>query len=284
MTKMNDQISAGYTRRDAILYALGIGCTSMRYIYENDIRFCAFPTIAIALSLKGDSTDVQPFPPPFFSVSSVPVNGPVLDGERLLELSRPLRASESFKMSVSETAVARVGSGAVVQSETILRDSVTGEQVVRLLSNTFYVGSTEIVNRGVLKKFVKPVPSDRVPDCVVERSTLPNQTALYRLSGDYNPLHIDPEIASVFGYHTPILHGLCTLGFAVNLIVEAMLNGDESLVCKVACRFSKPGFPGKVFRVEMWKELSNRISFRVIQNKDVIIDQAWIEFNRWSSL
>ena len=272
----SSSIPASYTRRDSIIYSLGIGCNAMKYVYENDPNFTAFPTIALALTLKGDASDVQPFPPPFFSVSSVPVAGPVLDGERLLELRRPLGASESFSMAVSETAVARAGSGAVVQSETILRDSA-GETVVRLVSNTFYVGSTDVSNRGVVLKFVRPIPLDRAPDCVVERATAFNQTALYRLSGDYNPLHIDPEIASVFGYEQPILHGLCTLGFAVNIVVESMFGGDESRVEKIGCRFSKPGFPGKILKVEMWKVGTNSVSFRVLQGSTVIIDQSFVD-------
>ena len=282
---MRTEIKAGYSRRDSIIYSLGIGCTNLKYLYENNDKFAAFPTVALALSLKGDADDVQAFPPPFFSVSSVPVNGPVLDGERLLELRRPLRSSESLVMTVDETAVARAGSGAVVQTETSMRDSKSGEEVVKLTSNTFYVGATDVAGRGVARKFVRPVPSDREPDCVVERATAGNQTALYRLSGDYNPLHIDPEIAGVFGYKEPILHGLCTLGFAAQIVVETMAEGDESRLSKVGCRFSKPAFPNRLLRVEMWKRENNSVSFRVLdkQSGAVVIDQAFVEFNMQTS-
>jgi 3-hydroxyacyl-CoA dehydrogenase/3a,7a,12a-trihydroxy-5b-cholest-24-enoyl-CoA hydratase len=276
---MDLRIPASFSKKDSIIYSLGIGCGDLRYLFEARDGFTSFPTIAFALTLKGDSQDVQPFPPQFVSVSSVPINGPVLDGERLLELRRPLRATERLYMITKETAISQVRSGTIVQTETLIHDADSGEIVAKVTSNTFYVGTTKgVITKGNPAKFVIPVPSSRPPDMVVERATSTIQAALYRLSGDYNPLHIDPDVALAFGYKQPILHGLCTLGFACNIVVETCMNGDESRVRRIGCRFSKPTFPGHVLRIEIWRVDPNRLSFRVKDPSGlVVIDQAFID-------
>ena len=107
------------------------------------------------------------------------------------------------------------------------------------------------------------------------------QASLYRLSGDYNPLHIDPGFASQFGYDQPILHGLCTLGFATRIVVNTCWKGDSSKVNKIGCRFTKPAYPGRVLVVEMWTCENNSVSFRVKDKVTgtTVIDQAFVEFN-----
>jgi acyl dehydratase len=200
-------------------------------------------------------------------------------GERLLELHRPLGCFESLMMMSKETAICRGGSGAIVQSETLMHDRKSGELVGKITSNTFYVGSGDlVVPKGKIVKFVVPVPTDRQPDVVIERATSQMQAALYRLSGDYNPLHIDPEIASVFEYKEPILYGLCTLGFACNIVVQSCLDGDESRVRRIGCRFAKPTYPGQLLRVEMWRIGGGKVSFRVRDANGVtVIDQAFVD-------
>jgi peroxisomal enoyl-CoA hydratase 2 len=273
-----NEVDAGFNKRDAIIYALGIGCGTPRFIYEHDERFRAFPTLAFALTLKGSSMDVHEFPPSFYPLSSIPVNGPVLDGERLLELTRPLGASEDLVMATREIGNFKSGSGAVAQTETILRSRKDNSVVATMTSNAFYVGTTDHPNRGTCRKFVRPVPLARSPDQISEYQTFPWQAALYRLSGDYNPLHIDSSIAEAFGYKQPILHGLCTLGIATRLVVQWF--GDASRVHRVGCRFSKPVFPGDLLQVEMWKTDQDSVSFRVLEkaSRRVVIDQAFIDF------
>ncbi len=273
-------ISACYNRRDAIVYALSIGCMDRRYVYENEESFMGFPTIALALTLKGNTQDVQVFPPPCFPVEQIPLNGPVLDGERLLEIMRPLNDHEDLTMHSIYIGNFKSGSGTVAQTETVLREELSGRDVARITSNTYYIGTTDYPDRGVCRKLVKSVPLDRDPDHSCEYQTFSWQAALYRLNGDYNPLHIDPGVAQAFGFREPILHGLCTLGISVRLVVDYFSGGDASRVMRVGCRFSKPVFPGDLLRVEMWKMNERSVSFRTreFSTNRIVIDLAFVDF------
>ena len=276
---MHDEIKTGFNRRDVIIYALGIGAADLRHTYENDDSFQPIPTILFSLTLKGDTNDTQSFPPPFFPQNEVPIRGPVLDAERYLELFRPLEASEQLKMRTSCLAVSRKGSGAIVQNETLFTDAA-GNKVARVVSGIFYVGSTDVREHGVVQKFTRPVPEEHRPDLIAQEIVNQQLPAIYRLSGDYNPLHIDPDVAAPLGFTRPIMHGLCSLGFAVRIVIKEFLHNDASLVKRVACRFSKPAYPGSVLRIEMWKNGDDCVSFRVVDHDSgtVVVDQAYVEF------
>src|SRR5690606_19585815 len=99
-----------------------------------------------------------------------------------------------------------------------------------------------------------PAPPDRPADAVVEEATLPNQALLFRLCGDWNPLHADPAFAAHAGFPRPILHGLCTFGFAGRHVVNAMAGGDPTRVRSLSGRFSDVVFPGETLVTELWKE------------------------------
>ena len=276
---IESRTEAQFSRRDSIIYALGIGCSELKYLYENHPSFVSFPTIALALTLKGGSTDVQPFPPAFYPIATLQAAGPVLDGERLLTLHRPLHSHEKLTMTTREIAVSQAASGAIVQSSTVLSDTVSGHPVATIVSNAFYVGVKEALPHGRIQTLIRGLPMS-APDWSIDVPTHTNQTAIYRLSGDYNPLHIDPEFAQVLGYDQPIMHGLCTLGIATHAIVQTCLGGDESRVEKVGCRFSKPAFPGRPLTIEIWKGSSPlTFPFRVKDklSNTVVIDKAYVD-------
>jgi 3-hydroxyacyl-CoA dehydrogenase/3a,7a,12a-trihydroxy-5b-cholest-24-enoyl-CoA hydratase len=155
-----------------------------------------------------------------------------------------------------------------------------GHLVATITANTFYVGTTGIPVVGVRLKFTVPVPVDRFPDFVIDETTSLQQAMIYRLSGDYNPLHIDPDVSRAFGYEKPILHGLCTLGIATRIVIQTCANSDVTLLSKVACRFSRPTYPGRVLRVQIWKTSSDSCAFRVIdlESGSVVLDQGLVEF------
>ena len=94
----------------------------------------------------------------------------------------------------------------------------------------------------------------RAPDAVVESPTTPHQTLLYRLSGDKNPLHVDPEFAKLGGFDTPILHGLCSYGIVCKAVVDEMLDGDVAAVSGYGVRFAGVVFPGETIVTSMWRE------------------------------
>jgi 3-hydroxyacyl-CoA dehydrogenase/3a,7a,12a-trihydroxy-5b-cholest-24-enoyl-CoA hydratase len=123
-------------------------------------------------------------------------------------------------------------------------------------------------------------PPARKPDAVVEEKIAAGQALLYRLSGDINPLHVDPGFAKAFGFERPILHGLCTYGFAARHVVGAFAKqGDPRYFKSIKVRFAKSVFPGDTLVTEMWKESDTRILFRtsVKERSEVVLTAAAVE-------
>ena len=115
-----------------------------------------------------------------------------------------------------------------------------------------------------------PTTSAQIPD---------NQAHLYRLSGDYNPLHIDPAAAKFGGFEEPILHGLCTFGFCGQLLLAALCDNDLNRFEKIKVRFSSPVFPGDTLSVLAWHEGPGRVVFEVRVGERVVVSNAYFEFD-----
>jgi acyl dehydratase len=109
------------------------------------------------------------------------------------------------------------------------------------------------------------------PKTQVDIKTHLNSALIYRLSGDWNPLHADPKVAAAGGFKTPILHGLCTYGVAGRALVKACCGGDPARLKSMQVRFSAPVFPGETIRTEMWPD-GNRVSFRArVLERDLVV-------------
>lgn len=234
-----------YDRDTVILYALGVGAGmgELDFIYEKNLK--VLPTFAVV-----------PFIPTFLSVF-VPKAGlnlfKVLHGEQTVILHKPIAPAGTIHTSmVCESIYDKGDSGAIVNVHLESRDG-EGEVV--------FENRAVIVDRGAGSfggdrgpKTEKLIPPEgKEPDFAVEYAISKDQAALYRLSGDKNPLHIDPEFAQRGGFERPILHGLCTYGYAGRAIVQSACGGDPAKLKSFSARFLNVVFPGETIVVSGWK-------------------------------
>jgi acyl dehydratase len=175
----------------------------------------------------------------------------LLHGEQDLVVHKPLPSRAKAENSGRVSAVYDKGKGALVVVETETKD----ENGDLLCTNRF---SAFIRGEGGFGGESGPQPGNeppaREPDVVAESPTLPQQALLYRLSGDKNPLHADPNMAALGGFDKPILHGLCSFGIVCKAAVDKALDGDVTKVARYQARFSGVVFPGETIVTSMWRE------------------------------
>jgi multifunctional beta-oxidation protein len=254
-----------YTSRDVILYALSIGATrhDLPLVYERSPTFHALPTFAIVPTYfsKGDY-DLSALLPNFDRRK-------LLHGEQYLEIRGAMPAKgASLETRTKLVEVLDKGKAALVRRAAITIDKETGREVAYNESVSFvrgaggFGGARTGKERGAATAENKP-PAGREerPDAVVECPTGEQVAALYRLLGDRNPLHVDPEFARGGGLEEPILHGLATLGICV-LAVMRTFGGVDVGVKSVKVRFAGTVKPGETVVVEMWKAEVKKIVFR----------------------
>eukprot|EP00127_Corallochytrium_limacisporum_P005995 Clim_evm72s215 gene=Clim_evmTU72s215 len=281
-----------YNRRDLIMYALGIGATDLRYSYELNPQFAMFPTFPVVLTFKGDSFDVVEFgsphptsarmPPKAGSIPGIPPYNPsmALHGEQYLEVLRPLPTEADLMMTTKVLGVYDKGSGLLIDTETSLADPKTGDLLCRMVSGGFIRGMGGF---GGEKKAPEPsyAAPKREPDAVHSQKTSEIQALMYRLSGDYNPLHADPEIAKMVKFPKPILHGLCTFGHGASAVLKTFANNDASRFRAIKVRFASPVFPGETLETRMWRDDTNknRVLFEVwVKERNVkVISNAYVD-------
>ncbi|KAG0718765.1 Peroxisomal multifunctional enzyme type 2 [Chionoecetes opilio] len=244
-----------YTFKDVILYALGVGVSTkdedaLKFLYENDEAFGPLPTFCIVPSQAAMMDGSLWANIPGWKVDLTKL----LHGEMYIELLKPLPASATLSTDLEVVEVLDKGSGAVLIANTVSRDE-TGEAVSRCQWSIFLVGEG---NFGGPRKGTKAVPlmdhPARAPDASEEVLTGVDQAALYRLSGDRNPLHLDPSFAAMGGFAEPILHGLCFYSISARVILKHYCGNDPARFKAMKTRFAKPVIPGQRLVVDMWKE------------------------------
>jgi acyl dehydratase len=231
-----------YGERDVMLYALGVGCGTedLPFVYERDLK--VLPTFAV----------VPSFPAMMNLGGALQVNpAMVLHGEQAIFLAGAIPPSATVTTTPTIKAVYDKVKGAVVVVETRTQDS-RGTELFRAVSSIFVRGEGGFGGeRG--PSGARNVPPDRAPDASVAYAIAPQQALLYRLSGDMNPLHADPDFAKMGGFDRPILHGLCTYGHAGRAVLREFCGGDPLRLTSFEVRFAGVVFPGETITIDMWK-------------------------------
>ncbi|KAL8144275.1 hypothetical protein V2J09_017307 [Rumex salicifolius] len=278
-----------YNERDVAVYALGVGtcgkdpvdASELKYVYHEDGQkfIKVLPTFSALYIL-----DVLPILTEVPGLEYDPRL--LLHGQQYIEIYKPLPSSTSIENRTSiaglhdkelieehlvtdSSTIILSGKAAVLEVETQSFDKGSGQPLCMNRTTLFLRGA------GGFSKTSHPysytnypknqVPTVRIPKSppfvFFEDSTLPSQACtyyinalLYRLSGDYNPLHSDPILATVAGFTRPILHGLCTLGFAVRAVIRCICKGDQDMIKSISGRFLLHVYPGETLITEMWIE------------------------------
>ena len=254
-----------YTQRDSIIYGLGIGlgkdpmdATELKYVYENGLM--AFPSMATNFQYKS----------PLLLKAKLNMIM-IVHGEQGVTLHQPMPASADV---ISDTKVINCFDrgalkGAIIEVETNVRLKKDNSQLCTLTNKTFARGDGGFGGEDVPASIT--VELNDTPDIVHEVTTTEDQALIFRLSGDSNPLHSDPNFAKMAGYPKPILHGLCSYGVACRSIVEALCEKDSKKLKKFNVRFSSPVFPGETIVTEMWKK-DDEIHFQSkVKERDKVV-------------
>jgi acyl dehydratase len=250
-----------YTERDVMLYALGIGARELPFIFERDLKviptFAVIPAFPALMGLSG-GVEINPVM--------------ILHGEQGFKILKPIPTSGSLTTSGVVSGVYNKGKGALVTIDSTTVDA-GGETVFTNTSGVFIRGAGGFGGeRGPEAGNQAP---ERAPDKTVSDTTLDIQAAIYRLSGDRNPLHIDPGFAAMAGYDRPILHGLCSFGFAGRAVMAAFCDNDPSRFVGLSVRFSSVVFPGDTITTEMWDEGNGKVLVQAkTQDGRVVISNA----------
>ena len=190
----------------------------------------------------------------------------------------PIPTEGTVRSSGRVAAIWDKGKGAVVVMESEAVNVANDQPLFKTTMSAFIRGEGGFGGeRG--PSGPKNVPPDRDPDYEVVYETLPDQALVYRLSGDRNPLHSDPEFAKMAGFDRPILHGLCTYGFTGRALLHTLCDGQVERFKSMSVRFSKPVLPGDTFTVSMWVDGSEAIFQTRTRNGDVVIDQGKFTFS-----
>ena len=258
-------VAFSYGDKDVMLYALGIGLSAdpldakeLAFTYEKNLK--AVPTAATVLAVNNARTvGTEPEMPAGWRQSQINYLM-VVHGEQKVELHRPLPSSGTFTATSRTTGAFDKGEskGAVLINETVWTDAA-GEKVATLTGSTFARGDGGFGGPSEGAPSPHEVPG-RAPDLSLDFQTRPDQALIYRLNGDRNPLHSDPDVARAAGFARPILHGLCTYGITCRAVLQAVLDYDADQILSHQVRFSAPVFPGDTITVDLWKD-GKQISF-----------------------
>jgi acyl dehydratase len=269
---------SSWRSKDGLLYAVGVGAgqdplseAERPFFSENSIEVDQriLPTMVVTLpNIGGAFASIGSFNPAM-----------LVHGEERIVLHRELPVEGTVSTVAEITAIWDKGKGAVVE----------------VTSTSTLVGETDPLFEVVMSAFIRGEggwggdrgpsgprnePPDREPDSSITYTTRPEQALVYRLSGDRNPLHSDPQFAALAGFDRPILHGLCTYGFTGRALLHELCGSDPARFRSMEGRFSSPVMPGEELTVQMWRTGDGSAVFRTLASGDrVVLDGGAVTFD-----
>ncbi|XP_065636640.1 enoyl-CoA hydratase 2, peroxisomal isoform X2 [Quercus suber] len=215
----------------------------------------------------------------------------LLHGQQYIELYRPFPSSGCIHNKVSLAGLHDKGKAAIIEFETKSYEKESGELLCMNRTTVFLRGAGgfskssqpySYSNYQTDKASAVKIPKTH-PFAVFEDSTQPSQALLYRLSGDYNPLHSDPMVAKIAGFSRPILHGLCALGFAVRAIIKCICKGDPNLIKSITGRFLLHVYPGETLVTEMWLDDLRVVYQAKVKERNQTVLSGYVDIHRLAS-
>ncbi|KAI0291598.1 peroxisomal dehydratase [Multifurca ochricompacta] len=287
-----------WNKRDLLAYALGIGATPAEQQFVNELHpsFAAFPTFPVVLFLKGKDDSVTEFTNTINRTNAIK-GLPYFDPSHLVHATQsieilkplPLVSGPGWLLKKRLISIRENKSGVILENEFVLVDP--DETPYARLTTAMFNLTGKITGQRYTRSVVslpeaKPIPRDRAPNWVVADRTYVHQALIYRLSGDYNPLHIDPNASSSGG--GVILHGLSTLGFAARALIRTVGYGRPSSLQYLNVRFTAPVTPGDGLETSAWDVGSGpggviEVAFEVRNTRTgkVVIGGGHARFARW---
>ena len=269
MARPFPDVVQSYGIKDTILYALGLGLGQdpldpgqLRHVYEEGL--VALPTMAVVLAGPGF----------WLREPDTGVDWPkVLHGEQGLTLHRPLPVEGQVigRLRIDEIIDKGPGRGALMYTTREVLDAASGDLLCSITSTSFLRGD------GGFGGPTGPIPQphavpETAPDLHFDWSLGRHAALLYRLNGDWNPVHTDPKVATQAGFAQPILHGLASYGVAGWSLANLLCGGDAARITRLDLRFTSPVYPGETLRTEVWRLESGGAAFRVrVPARDVTV-------------
>ena len=262
------EVSFDWSSSDVLLYHLAIGAVDLRYTLDND-HLQVLPSFGIVAPSFHESN------PPTLDLPGCDINlAQVLHGSQAVEVHGPIPSSGSATLRTRITDVWDKGKAAVIvqQADAVADD---GTNLWTATSTIFVRGEGGWGgDRG--PSAAAEIP-DRAPDATATYDVTPQQALLYRLCGDRNPLHADPEFAAKAGFPAPILHGLCTWGIVLREATDALLGGDASAVRSFAARFAGVVFPGEALAINLWDEGDRILMNATVADRPALSDVVLVK-------
>ncbi|GAA1854241.1 MaoC/PaaZ C-terminal domain-containing protein [Microbacterium koreense] len=261
-----------WSTTESLLYALAVGAgqsdtlAELSLTTENTAGVAqeVLPSFAVVLGFGRGLPDIGVYDPTR-----------AVHAEQSIEVAAPLTPEGEADVSTTVTEMWDKDPHAMVWTETELREPSTERIIARTRTGAFLGGAGGFGGeRGPSTSWATP---DRASDADIAFATRPDQALLYRLTGDRNPLHSDPAFAARGGFERPILHGMCTYGFATRLLLAELCGGSVARFQRISGRFARPAYPGDPMRLRAWRDDEGAAFQVVTHDGEVVIDRGRLD-------